>query len=99
MHSWHTVAISDLESRPECAHRAHLNPEEIWNGWTSLYFEKPEVERMSEWLAELDGGLVCNELTAPSPLPQPRCPRIGGVEKVGVARLPGTGRRPNPSAS
>lgn len=69
MHSWHTVAISDLESRPECAHRAHLNPEEIWNGWTSLYFEKPEVERMSEWLAELDDGLVCNELTAPSPLP------------------------------
>ena len=34
MHFWHTVAISDLESRSECAHRAYLNPEETWNGWT-----------------------------------------------------------------
>lgn len=33
------------------------------------YFEKPEIERMSEWLTELDDDLVCNELTVPSPLP------------------------------
>lgn len=28
MHSWHHVAISDLESRPECVHRAYLDPED-----------------------------------------------------------------------
>ena len=69
MHFWHTVAISDLESRSECAHRAYLNPEEPGTAGHALYFEKPEVERMSEWPTELDNGLVYNKLTAPSRLP------------------------------
>ena len=56
--SWHTVAIADLESRPECAHRAYLDPEEEWNGWACPYFEKSEVERMAAWLLEFDDGLV-----------------------------------------
>ena len=56
--SWHTVAIADLESRPECIHRAYLDPEEEWNGWACPYFEKYEVERMAAWLPEFDDSLV-----------------------------------------
>ncbi len=56
--SWHTVTIADLESRPGCAHRAYLDPEEEGNGWACPYFEKSEVERMAAWLPEFDDGLV-----------------------------------------
>ncbi len=56
--SWHTVAIADLESRPECAHRAYLDPEEEWNGWACPCFEKSEVEHMAAWLPEFGDGLV-----------------------------------------
>lgn len=28
----HRVAIADLEDRPECVHRAYLDPAEEWNG-------------------------------------------------------------------
>ena len=47
MFAWYHVAISDLESRPECVHRAYLNPDDTWNGRACPYFEKPEVECMS----------------------------------------------------
>nr|WP_314784091.1 hypothetical protein [Olsenella uli] len=63
VHQWATVAISDLESRPECIHRASLDPEDTWNGWACPYFEKPEAERMSAWLPELDDGLVYDVAT------------------------------------
>lgn len=55
---WTTVAIADLETRPECAHRAYLDPEEEWNGWACPHFEKSEIERMDAWLPEFDDGLV-----------------------------------------
>lgn len=61
--AWHTVAIADLETRPECVHRAHLNPDGTWNGWACPYFEKQEVERMPAWLPEFDDGLVYDEAT------------------------------------
>lgn len=54
MYAWHIVAISDLESHPECVHRAYLNSDDTWNGWACPYFEKPEVERMTEWRKEHD---------------------------------------------
>ena len=63
MHAWHSVAIADLESRPECIHRAYLDPEEEWNGWACPYFEKPEVKRTAAWLPEFDDGLKYDEAT------------------------------------
>lgn len=63
MYAWHTVAISDPESRPECAHRAYLNSNDAWNGWACPYFEKSEVERMVAWLPEFDDSLVFDEAT------------------------------------
>lgn len=60
---WMTVAIADLESRPECVHRAYLDPENEWNGWACPYFKKPEVERMAEWLSEFEDSLVYDEVT------------------------------------
>lgn len=63
MYAWHTVAISDLETRPECVHRAYLDPEEEWSGWAYPYFEKHEVERMAAWLPEFDDGLEYDEVT------------------------------------
>ena len=58
---WTNVAISDLESRPECVHRAYIDPEDTWNGWACPYFEKPEVERMAAWLHDFDDSLVFDE--------------------------------------
>lgn len=63
MHAWHTVAISDLESRPECIHRAYLDPKDTWNGWACPYFDKTKVKRMVAWLSEFDDGLVYDETT------------------------------------
>lgn len=60
---WTYVAIFDLESRPECVHRAYLDPEETWNGWACPSLEKPEVERMAVWLPDFDDGLVFDETT------------------------------------
>lgn len=57
----HRVVIADLEDRPECVHRAFLDPTEAWNGWTRLYFERTEVERMAAWLPEFDDSLVYDE--------------------------------------
>ena len=57
MLAWYHVAIADLEGRPECVHRAYLDPDDTWNGWACPYFEKAEAERMNEWLPELDDGL------------------------------------------
>ena len=57
MHTWHLVAMADLEDRPECVHRAYLDPEETWNGWVCPYFEKEEAERMNDWPPDLDDGL------------------------------------------
>lgn len=55
------VAIADLEDRPECVHRAYLDPAEEWNGWACPYFERAEVERMAAWLPEFDDLLVYDE--------------------------------------
>lgn len=57
----HRVAIADLEDRPECVHRAYLDPAEEWNGWARPYFERAEVERMAAWLPEFDDSLVYDE--------------------------------------
>lgn len=63
MHAWHNVAIADLESRPECVHRAYPDLEEERNGWACSYFEKQEVERVAAWLLEFDDGLEYDETT------------------------------------
>lgn len=63
VYQWTHVAIADLESRPECIHRAYLDHEDEWNGWACPYFEKSEVECMSAWLPEFDDGLVYDEAT------------------------------------
>lgn len=63
MSAWRTVAISNPESRPECVHRAYLNPDDTWNSWACPYFEKSEVERMAAWLPEYDDSLVFDEAT------------------------------------
>ena len=60
---WTHVAIADLEPRPECVHRAYLDPEDTWNGWTCPYFEKSEVERMAAWLPEFDDDLKYDDVT------------------------------------
>ncbi|EHF02183.1 hypothetical protein HMPREF1008_00889 [Olsenella sp. oral taxon 809 str. F0356] len=60
LYSWHNVAITDLKNRPECIHRAYLDPDDHWNGWACPYFEKAEVERMLAWLPEFDDSLVYN---------------------------------------
>lgn len=60
---WAQVAIADLESRPECIHRAYLDPEDTWNGWSCPYFEKFEVERMSAWLPEFNDEPIYDEAT------------------------------------
>lgn len=57
MPAWYRVAITDFEDRPDCIHRAYLDPEDTWNGWACPYFEKAEAERMNEWLPEFDDGL------------------------------------------
>ncbi|MDI9590835.1 MAG: hypothetical protein QM302_07360 [Acidobacteriota bacterium] len=57
MRAWYRVAIADLEDRPECVHRAYLDPDDTWNGWACPYFEKAETERMNDWLPDLDDGL------------------------------------------
>lgn len=55
---WADVAIADMGDRPECVHRAYLDPDEDWNGWMRPWFTKDEVERMGTWLPEFDDGLV-----------------------------------------
>ena len=58
MHEWRNAAIADLENRPECIHRALLDPDERWNRWVCPYFEKLEARAMNVWLSEFDDGLV-----------------------------------------
>lgn len=62
-YQWYLVEISDLESRPECVHRAYLDPEEEWNGWACPYFEKSEIGRMTAWLPKFDDGPEYDEAT------------------------------------
>lgn len=58
MYKWHNVAIAGLENRPECTHRALLDPDERWNGWVCPYFEKSEAMAMNAWLPVFDDRLM-----------------------------------------
>lgn len=52
MHAWMYVAIDGLQDRPECVHRAYVDCDQDWNGWTCPYFKPHEVDRMQAWLPE-----------------------------------------------